>query len=182
MSVIPVLLDERPAYLGSGDIPTSLLLLPVGAGTVLGELVERVAEVASRPPVVLPAFAPGPRYLEALRRDEPGLAGVVGPELLRDPLTRFDPADTLLLVSAACYPLEGVDLAPLVATRAREPRMLRHLLAFEPGPLSTREFVQAGTDGRIRRVQRYYPQAAWPIQAGVIASVVPVSCLLMATE
>jgi lipopolysaccharide/colanic/teichoic acid biosynthesis glycosyltransferase len=178
--VIPVLLDERPSYLGAGDVPASALLLPMGAGTLLGELLERVGEVTSRAPIVVPDFAAGPRYLEALRRSEHGAGAVAGPEIFRDPLARFDPSDALLLVSAACYPVDGVDLGRFVASQAREPRMLRHLLAFESGQLGAQEFVQAGADGRIRRVQRYFEQATWPFPAGVIASIVPVSCLLMA--
>lgn len=182
MTVVPVLLDARPPYLGAGDGASSLLLLPTGDGTVLGELVERIAAVASHAPFVLPTFDPGPRYTEAVRREEPGLAGIVGPEIFRDPLARFDPSDTLLLVSPACYPVEGVDLAPLVDARVHDARMLRHLLAFETGALGTREFVQSGADGRLRRVQRYFEPVTWPFPAGIIASLVPVSCVLMAVQ
>ncbi len=182
MTIIPVLLDARPPYLAAGGDDASLLLLPTGAGTVLAEIVERAAAVTSRPPLVLPRFDAGPGYADALRRAEPDVAGVVGTEIFRDPLARFDPSDVLLLVSPECYPMDGVDLRPLVGERVRDARMLRHLLAFDTSPLGAKEFVQSGADGRLRRVQRYFEPVTWTFPAGIVASLVPVACVLMAGD
>ncbi|GJG89217.1 hypothetical protein tb265_43980 [Gemmatimonadetes bacterium T265] len=182
MRIIPLLLDARSPYLGAEDGDSSLLLLPTGAGTVLEELVERAADVTPHAPLLLPRFDAGPRYRDAVRRAAPGLAAVVGPEVFRDPLSRFDPSDTLLIVSPDCYPLDGVDLRLLVEARVRDPRMLRHLLAFETAPLGAKEFVQPGADGRLRRVQRYFEPVTWPFPAGIVASLVPVACVLVAGE
>ncbi len=182
MRIIPLLLDARLPYVGEGDRASSLLLLPTGTGTVLEEVMERVSDVTQHAPLLLPRFDAGPRYLAAVRRTAPQLAAVVGAEVFRDPLSRFDPSDTLLIVAADCYPLDGIDLRPLVEARVRDSRMLRHLLAFETAPLGAKEFVQPGVDGRLRRVQRYFEPVTWPFPAGIVASCVPVSCVLVAGD
>ncbi|HEY0780180.1 MAG TPA: sugar transferase, partial [Gemmatirosa sp.] len=182
MRIIPLLLDARASYLGNEDSASSLLLLPTGTGTVLEEVAERIADVTQHAPLLLPRFEAGPRYLDAVRRAVPGIAAVVGSEVFRDPLSRFDPSDTLLIVSADCYPLDGLDLRPLIEARVRDSRILRHLLAFETAPLGAKEFVQPGADGRLRRVQRYFEPVTWPFPAGIVASCVPVSCVLVAGE
>ena len=182
MRIIPLLLDARPAYLGADDTTSSLLLLPTGTGTVLEEIMDRLSAVTQHAPLLLPRFDAGPRYVEAARRAAPELGAIVGPDVFRDPLSRFDPSDTLLIVSADCYPLDGIDLRPLAEARVRDPRMLRHLLAFETAPLGAREFVQPGADGRLRRVQRYFEPVTWPFPAGIVASLVPVACVLVAGD
>ena len=182
MRIIPLLLDARLPYVREHDSASSVLLLPTGTSTVLEEVVERVADVTAHAPMLLPRFEAGPRYADAARRAAPELADIVDAQVFRDPLSRFDPSDTLLIISAECYPLDGIDLGPLVETRVRDPRMLRHLLAFETAPLGAKEFVQPGADGRLRRVQRYFEPVTWPFPAGIVASLVPVACVLVAGE
>ena len=182
MRIIPLLLDARLHYAANDAGVSSVLLLPTGTGTVLDEIVDRVAAVTSHAPMLLPRFDAGPRYIDAVRRAAPELSAIVDAHVFRDPLSHFDPSDTLLIVSADCYPLDGVDLHRLVDTRVRDPRMLRHLLAFEASPLGAKEYVQPGADGRLRRVQRYFEPVTWPFPAGIVASLVPVSCVLVAGE
>ncbi len=183
MRIIPLLLDARHAYLGAADdSAASMLLLPTGTGTVLSEVAQRVAEVTPHAPLVLPRFGVGPRYVDAVRRAAPDLGAIVSADVFRDPLSRFDPSDTLLVVSADCYPLDGLDLRPLVGSSAPDPRTARHLLAFEPGRAGAKEVVQPGADGRLRRVQRYFEPVTWLFPAGIVASLVPVACVLVAGD
>lgn len=187
MSVIPIILDSRPRYLGERG---SLLLLPNGEGTLLAEIAERVSAVTSEPPLVLPLFTPDEAYEQRIRRAWPGVSSLAESDIFRepdifrdplsfrDPLARFDPSEVLLLVSPDCYPVAGLDLELLLKTRVDDARMLRHLLAFETTSLRTKEFVQPGREGRVRRIQRYFEPVTWPFPAGVIASLVPVACVL----
>jgi lipopolysaccharide/colanic/teichoic acid biosynthesis glycosyltransferase len=177
VATIPVLLDVRPAYLGDGPAD-SLLLLPTGTGTLFDEVRASVAAVTPQPPLVLPLFAADAGYARGLRGGAGAPPELLSPAVFRDPLARFEPSDQLLLVAPGCYPADGLDLRRLVGARVDDARMMRHLLAFETTSLRTKEFVQPGSDGRVRRIQRYFEPVTWPFPAGVIASLVPVACVL----
>ncbi len=178
MATIPILLDARPRYLGAVG---SLLLLPTGAGLLLDEIAQAAAAVTAHAPLVLPLFTHDADYLLALRERGVAPSDIVSAAVFRDPLARFEPSDQFLLVSPACYPADGLDLRRLRDAHA-DARMLRHLLAFETSTLGTKELVQPGSDGRLRRIQRYFEPVTWPFPAGVIASLVPVACVLTGAE
>jgi lipopolysaccharide/colanic/teichoic acid biosynthesis glycosyltransferase len=175
MNVIPVILDVRPAYCGPDG---SALLLPGVGGSVLADVVAQVAAVTAHPPSVLPLFAADAAYERAIRAACPAVVDILSPAKVRDPLAFVDAADSLLLVGVECYPADGIDLRPLMREAAYDARMARHLLAFETTALRTKEFVQQGDDGRVRRIQRYFEPVTWPFPAGVVASIVPAACLL----
>jgi lipopolysaccharide/colanic/teichoic acid biosynthesis glycosyltransferase len=175
---VPILLDQSPGFLRGDGSRGSLLQVPCGSGTLLDEIVSGLASVTSRKPLVMPLFEPTEEYARWIATECPEVGGILRPDTFRDPLSRFDPADALLFVSPATYPADGIDLDALVPARPDEALMARHLLAFEPSPLGTKEFVQSGTDGRVRRIQRYFEPKTWPFTQGVVASFVRVSSLL----
>lgn len=178
MTAIPVLLDRRPRYMGGEGAGGSLLLLPLGAGTLLDEVVARCAVVTAQAPIVVPLFDADERYEHRLRDAYTYLDVVTAHDVFTDPLGRFDPADSLLVVAPEHYPAEGLSLAELAGVHEYDVKMVRHLLAFETTSLRTKELVHAGADGRVRRIQRYFEPITWPFAAAVLASRVPVSCLL----
>ena len=182
MSIVPILLDDRPGYLGDQDVESSLLLLPTGDGALLDEVVAAVEAVTRSAPYVLPRFDAGPRYRAALAAASERLAGVLDAADLRDPLAHFDQSDLLLVIDVESYPVDGLDLHALVEGTSRDARMIRHLLAFESAAHGTKELVQSGGDGRVRRVQRYFAPVTWPFPAGIVASLLPVSCVLAAPD
>ena len=184
MSAIPIVLDHCPAYLRGADAHESLLSLPTGVGTLLEEVIGALAAVTPHRPLVMPLFAFDEGYERAILAGRPKIGGIVPPHVFRDPLARFDPTDQLLIVSPLLYPADGLDLRALVGDRKRahDRRMMRHLLAIETSSLGTREFVQSGAEGGVRRIQRYFDPVTWPFTTGVIATLVPVACLLSVTD
>ena len=176
MTIIPILLDTRPPYLGA-ESTQSLLLLPTGVGVLMEEISLAIAAVTSHRLVVAPRFAPDAAYAAAVRAVHPDV-DVVPTQAFRDPLARWEPSDHLLVIAPECYPVEGLPLRNLVRGTASDGSMLRHLLAFETSPAGTREYVHAGEGGRVRRIQRYFEPVTWPFPAGVVSSLVPVACLL----
>ncbi|AHG87678.1 sugar transferase [Gemmatirosa kalamazoonensis] len=136
-----------------------------------------IAAVTSHRLVVVPRFAPDAAYAAAVRAVHPDV-DVVPTQAFRDPLARWEPSDHLLVIAPECYPVEGLPLRDLVGGAASDGSMLRNLLAFETSPAGTKEYVHAGEGGRVRRIQRYFEPVTWPFPAGVVASLVPVACLL----
>ena len=178
MRIIPIILDSRPAYLGCRSSDSSLLQLPVGDRSLAAEIVERIAKVTAHAPAVLPTMDVDANYMRRLTAGCPEITQMVEADRYRDPLAYHDASDTLLVISPACYPADGLDLEPLVSTRLNDARMARHLLAFEASSLRTKELVHSGADGRVRRIQRYFEPVTWPFPAGMVASLVPIACLL----
>ena len=176
MTIIPILLDARPAYFGAQSTQ-SLLLLPTGGGVLLQEIAPALAAVTSHRLVVVPRFASDAAYAAAVRAVHPNV-DVISSHAFRDPLARWEPSDQLLVIAPECYPVEGLSLRDLVHQANTDARMLKHLLAFETSPAGTKEIVHAGENGRVRRIQRYFEPMTWPFPAGVLASLVPVACLL----
>ncbi len=178
MRIIPLILDSRPAYLGYRASDSTLLQLPVGGRTLAAEIVERIAKVTAHAPAVLPTVDVDENYMRRITLTCPEITQVVDAERYRDPLAYHDASDSLLVVSPTCYPADGLQLEEIVSARLNDARMARHLLAFEASSLRTKELVHSGADGRVRRIQRYFEPVTWPFPAGMVASLVPVACLL----
>ena len=67
MKIFPVVLDSRPAYLGGGSAPGSLLLMPLGVSTLLDHIHRGLADLQQRKVTVVPTFEPTPAYEQAIR-------------------------------------------------------------------------------------------------------------------
>jgi lipopolysaccharide/colanic/teichoic acid biosynthesis glycosyltransferase len=175
MNIHPVLLDSRPSYLDGGGPGSTLLMLPVGEGTLLSHLAARFAAVTPVPPVVLTTFEPTEEYRSAARRGHPSVAAVLGlgdlPAILHD----YEPSDAMFLADPRCLPASGFDPRLLLSGKA-DPRWVRHLVGLEASPAGTRERVDIDPQGDVRRVLRYYESVTWPFTVGVAASVIPAAC------
>ncbi len=180
MSLIPVLLDLRPRYMGDAAEGCSLLLLPTADNLLLRELMDSLRRVTAHRPMVLTMFEPDETYERQLRSGCSDIELVRGVSQFGPMIDRFAPSDSFLFVSPICYPADGVDLRPLCAVIKNDARMVRHLVAFEAPTLRTKELVQTDGDGRVRRIQRYFEPVTWPFPSGVLASVVPVACAQVA--
>jgi lipopolysaccharide/colanic/teichoic acid biosynthesis glycosyltransferase len=181
MSVHPILIDSRPAYLGGGD--SSLLLLPIGEDSLVGHLSTQLGLVtAYRAAVVAPPRAPAD-YAERVALAAPGTRVVDGATGLPELIGGFEPSDTLLLVDPRSFPAEGFDAEGLLAEAPQDPRWVVHFVALGGGAgagagAGTREYAEIDADGRVRRVRRFYESVTWPFINGVAASILPVSALL----
>jgi lipopolysaccharide/colanic/teichoic acid biosynthesis glycosyltransferase len=176
VTVIPVLLDSRPAYMDRAAAPTSLLLLPMGRQTVLDHLLSSLSDVTSARPLVLCTFEPDSDYERAMRALSPRIGAVRTLASFHERLATEDPSDTLLIIDSSCWPAAGFDVRPLLPFLGGDFEMVRHLIALDATPGRTKEYVQSAPDGRVRRIQRYYHPVTWPFASGLVCSLIPVSC------
>ncbi|HXK10015.1 MAG TPA: sugar transferase [Vicinamibacteria bacterium] len=181
MWTFPVLLDCRPAFLLRAQ-PGSLLLAPLGDGTVLSHLRARLDAVTTAPPVIVARFDVDAAYRAAIHDACPDAEIVEPLPAFAERLHTYEPSDRLLLADPTCLPLEARDGALARLREEADSRAVRHLVALEQHREGTREFVDADASGRVRAIQRYYDSATWPFTTGVAASLVPVACLRVSHE
>jgi lipopolysaccharide/colanic/teichoic acid biosynthesis glycosyltransferase len=175
----PVLLDSRPSYLRGLGGASSLLLMPLGAGTLLSHLHERLSSLNRNEPVVMPTFPPDPAYDAGIRAACPTIEAIVHTGELGNRLTMLEPSDWLLIIDPRWFPAGGLDVGALLDDLEDGPHWARHQIALESTTAGTEEYVQLDWDGAVRRVQRYYAAATWPFTSGVSCSLVPVASILM---
>jgi lipopolysaccharide/colanic/teichoic acid biosynthesis glycosyltransferase len=176
MRLFPVALDFRPPYLAEGASDISLLLMPLGQGTLLDYLHDRFTAVTRNPPLVLTTFEPSPAYAAAVRRVCPSVEAILSAGELAARLGVYQPSDWLLITDSRQLPVEGLDLQGLVTNLDSASRWARHLVTLEATVAGTQECVQFDAAGRVSRIQRYYEDVTWPFASGVTCSLVPVAC------
>ena len=182
MWTFPVLLDCRPGFLPRGHFG-SLLLTPLGNGTVLSHLRARLATVTGAPPVIATRFEFQPDYEAALRSACPDVERVVTLPAFAERMHSYEPSDRLLLADPTCFPLGAQD--PGIARLNEEgddPGGVKHLVAIQRGGDGTKEYLDADASGRIRAIQRYYDAVTWPLGGGVACSLVPVASVRVSYE
>ena len=180
MTVIPIVLDSRPAYLGGSEGAISLLMLPLGARTLLDQVVAWLSGISAERPRVLPTFEPDVRYVGRVREAAAGIEVLPSAAALRDYLAGYEPSDSVLIIDPRCFPSPEVDLEPLLAARHEDRAVVRHLLALETTLGAAREYVHADASGRLRKIQRYYHPVTWPFAEGLVCSLLPLSSALTA--
>ncbi len=181
MWTFPVLLDCRPAFLPRGR-GGSLLLAPLGAGTVLSHLRTRLSAVTGAPPVIVTRFEIDAAYEQAIREACPDAEAVVTLPAFVERSYTYEPSDRLLLADPTCFLLDAQEPALPRLNQGDDPRCVTHLVALGQGGEGTKEYVDADSSGRIRSIQRYYDTVTWPFAAGVACSMVPVACLRVSYE
>jgi lipopolysaccharide/colanic/teichoic acid biosynthesis glycosyltransferase len=177
----PVLLDCRPGFLPRA-LGGSLLLAPLGDGTVLSHLRARLRAVTGAPPVIVTRFEIDPAYERAIREACPDAEAVDTLPAFAERSYTYEPSDRLLLADPACFPLDDQDPALARLKERDDPRCVMHLVALERGGEGTKEYVDADSTGRIRSIQRYYDAVTWPFAGGIACSLVPVACLRVSLE
>jgi lipopolysaccharide/colanic/teichoic acid biosynthesis glycosyltransferase len=182
MWTFPILLDCRPAFLPRAR-GGSLLLAPLGEGTVLSHLRARLKKVTGAPPVVATRFEFDEAYEQAIRAACPDVEAIETLPAFIERFHTYEPSDQLLFADPSCFPLDLQDPAyARLADGDDGARSVRHLVALDQGGEGTKEYVDADSSGRIRAIQRYYDSVTWPFSAGVACSLVPVACLRVAYE
>lgn len=180
MKVFPVLLDARPAYLETGGSDASLLLAPIGAGTLLCELHARLPLSLGDTIAVAPTFTPTAKYAQAVRQSC-SLVSQVRP--LREyvsTLAGYDLTDSLLLVDPTCFPIKPLDWARITAEIPRQHGGVTHIVSMDANPGGTTERVELDLSGQVHRIQRYYDQHTWVFAHDVVCSIVPLATLITA--
>jgi len=180
LNIYPILLDSRPSYADGASVASSLLLLPLGEGTVLSHLRSRLLSVTPHAPVIFASLdAAAFSYRAAILEADPSVTSVLGPADFRTRLERYEPSDWLLVVDPVCLPASGLVPESLLRHPMADPRWARHLVALESSADGTRECVEFDGQGRVRRIQRFYDAVTWPFTAGVSCSLLPAACALL---
>ena len=157
--------------------------MPLGDGTVLSHLRQRLAAVTSMPPVIVARFEIQPAYEKAIREVSPDVEFVESLPSFVERFHTYEPSDRLLLADPTCFPLDAHDsgLARL-NDEDDDPRGVKHLVAIQRGGEGTKEYLDADASGRIRAIQRYYDAVTWPFGGGVACSLVPVASVRVSFE
>src|SRR5262245_32001847 len=152
MRVFPVILDHRPSYMEGGEVPTSLLLSPLGSSNLLGYFEEALQEVSHNPFTILTSFEPSRAYEAGLRRTTDRIENVMPAAAFRARLATFEPSDWLLIADARRMPAKGLDFASLLRGLDQDARRVRHQVALENAVGGTKECIQPGPEGRVMRL------------------------------
>jgi lipopolysaccharide/colanic/teichoic acid biosynthesis glycosyltransferase len=175
LRLFPVLVDDRPAYL-AGSPPLSVLLMPLGAGNVLGSLrAELIRHVRQRISIVT-RFEPDREYLAAMAALGVRAEDVYSEAAFAERLRRYEPSDWLLIRDGRRLGAHPLDLGSLLADGPVWTRSSRHLVCRAEASAGTNERILLDGSGRISRIQRYYESVTWPFASGVACSLIPVAC------
>jgi len=175
LRLFPVLVDERPEYLADSP-PLSLLLMPLGAGTVLSRLRAEVAPYAKHRIAVVACFEPDAQYLAALTAHGVRSEDVYTEATFEARLGQFEPSDWLLIRDGRRLGARPLDVGSLLTDRsAASARSSRHLVCRAGTAGGTNERLLLDATGRVSRIQRYYESVTWPFASGVACSLIPVA-------
>ncbi len=169
MNLVAIIFDSIPDCLcrgGQGPASQTLLTLPLGTGTVLRHLVDELQGLRAEMVRVLAPPGVGADYADRIRRASGEQAEVVTAAQLTELIHQREPADHLLLIDPAHWPVEGYDFEGLIES-SRQSRWAVHAVAAAAGPDGLQEFVRCDDRGNVRRIRRYYDRVASP-QTGTI--------------
>jgi len=169
------IIDARPPPSADPDERgPSLLLAPLGSGTVLSRCLRWVRELTSEPVAILPAFAATDAYVRAIRRTD-GVSVLSRGELQRR-LRRLALTDWVLLVDPRLFALAPSSAAEVRAA-AEDLRCATHWVALERADAEPLESVELDEFGQVSRVEQRYPDATRLRSLGTAFSLLPVAPL-----
>jgi lipopolysaccharide/colanic/teichoic acid biosynthesis glycosyltransferase len=174
----PIFIDARPEYIRVDDGPSSLLLAPVGTTRLVSLLRASFLRAGDRT-VVLPTFNPCSRYMAAMRVACEQVDVVPLSEFRTD---SYEASDWLLFIDPRFYCADALRLPAMLKDTVRPSARATHLVAMTRHTGGTNERVELAANGQVRRIQRYYDAATWPVLSGVACSLVSVACLRTTTE
>jgi lipopolysaccharide/colanic/teichoic acid biosynthesis glycosyltransferase len=179
MNLVPIIFDSIPDCLrGSHEAggAHTLLTLPLGTGTVLRHLIDELREIKAEAVRVLAPSGAGPDYADRIRRASGEQAEVVTHAQLSEMIHQREPADYLLLIDPAHWPVEGYDFDGIIES-SRQSRWAVHAVAAAAGPDGLQEFVRCDDRGHVRRIRRYYDRVTSPQTGTIPYSLVTVAAI-----
>jgi lipopolysaccharide/colanic/teichoic acid biosynthesis glycosyltransferase len=181
MTIFPIIVDSKPAYLEGDEAPRSLALMPCGSAIILTEVAGRLREATRRQPVVLRTFDAPAAYDQALRASGQINEASIPVSAFNARIATYEPSDWLLMVDVRWFSGSGFDVTPLLERLSETPRIARHMVALDGSTSGTNERVELDGDGHVRRVQRYYDDVTWTVSNGVACSLIPISMLAISS-
>ena len=181
MALLTLLIHRGQPGTCAGGSPMSLLNLPLGTGSFLQHVDERVRMLPgaeNRRLVVVPAFPFDRAYEQRAAASVSTPVQVLRPDQVAGLVSECEPADTMLLVEPARWPVSPPDLAALNRSYGHY-RAAIHLVNVGLDTQRARERVEHDGAGQVKRVQRFYDSVTWPEVAGasVFLSIIPARAL-----
>ncbi|MBI4581891.1 MAG: sugar transferase [Planctomycetes bacterium] len=178
MRLIPLIIDCRTGYAGREGGADSLLALPLGLGSVLDGVIDRLAGLGRREILILAAGSDGPDYSACVHPDEGLTLRTIAPARLASALDNYETTDYLLILEARSWPLGGPGVAEVDKSLA-DYRGVTHVVSIGSDPERATERIECDRDGRIRRVRRLYSPGNWSEVAdgAIVCSVAPARAL-----
>ncbi len=155
MVIFGILLDRCPGFLRSNRGARSLLLAPLGTGSLLTHMAAQLKSAELHGLTVVPSFPADEAYTQAVHAVQPD-AIVLPPAQFTQYLAQHELADRLLIVEASWLPPAGYELERL-REAAAEDGAACHLLHQDLRRGTAEEQVLYDRDGRVRSIQRLYP-------------------------
>jgi len=160
MSLAVLIIDSRVPYPRAVERGSSLLAQPLGAGTLLDELLRKLGN--ARPSHVWVLSPPG--IVESngdVSGTLPSCAISIGtPRGLLAHLRQLESSDVLLVIEPRFWPLDGYDAAELIEEVAAY-RGVTHVVGVGSAEDDARERVVCDACGDVQRVQRLYGEMHW---------------------
>lgn len=168
-----ILLDARPPYLTSGTGGTSLLLAPLGAGCVLGDLRALLEAAEILRLAIVPDFAVDEGYADAIQTAAAGVE-IITPGRFAEYLAKYELADRLLFLDGRLRPATGWSPARWLADGSNGCQV-RHLVEARHGAGGLLECVRYDDGLHVQSIHRLYDGVTHLELTGVLCSLVPVA-------
>lgn len=175
-NLIPLIIDAALPDGPAGSSGVSLLSLPLGAGSVLDHLLDRLARVTPAKVLVLTDLSRPDRNGNG--RAIMSRAGIavqhLSPAGFPEAMAALESSDHLLIVDPRCWPTSDYDFESMVRCACGY-RGAIHAIAVGSLAGGAWEQVDLDAEGRISRVQRLYDHMSWPAvaDAAILCSLVP---------
>ena len=180
MSVFPLVIDSRPAYLTSGGSALSVGLMPVGSSTILGRIGEALSATTHQNLRLVTTFDPTEDYRAAVNRAVGSIDRLVAAADFQATLCEYEPSDWLLILDPLHFPSAGFEPERVLHGMFDGPACATHLVALDENTAGTKDQVEFDAGGRVRKIQRYYDAITWSVASGVVCSLLPVASLAKA--
>jgi lipopolysaccharide/colanic/teichoic acid biosynthesis glycosyltransferase len=177
MSVFPLVIDSRPAYLTSGGSALSVGLMPVGSSTILGRIGEALSATTHQNLRLVTTFDPTDDYRAAVNRAVGSTDRLVAAADFQATLCEYEPSDWLLILDPLHFPSAGFEPERVLHGMFDGPACATHLVALDENTAGTKDQVEFDAGGRVRKIQRYYDAITWSVASGVVCSLLPVASL-----
>lgn len=158
--MIPVFLDHRPDYCRD-DCASSLLSMPLGHNTLLGQVMALVGGSASQEVIVVPTFPVTTSYTERIGNAATCDVRIVEVAGFPDWTVTLEAQDVVCLVDPIRYPLEFIDLEQASRRRTFFHGAI-HFVSVGTACDEVTEELERDATGNIRRIRRSYAQVTPP--------------------
>lgn len=160
-----VILDHRPPLIPSKEKDFSLLMLPLGASTLLDRTAGRLVATGDTELLILPTFDADEAYERRIQEHTVFRVRVLRPGGIREWIARSGSSEFVLLVDPAWW-TEGELEATSFLRSCEAYDGVCHLVAAITGGETTRERVECDADGTVQRVERIFDRTARAVSDG----------------